>query len=455
VLKYVSEHSITSRSLGRLLVTIVVWLHMGFPDNAYAGQHWTPLDKVTTANFYRLCFLDSLTGWVAGDSGTILKTTNGGRNWLFQNAETRKNIVEVFFVDPHNGWALASVFPEPPLFEYGTIVLKTSDGGATWTHQWHPDNIYFTVFFFDTQRGWMAGELGRIVGTTNGGNDWFPANIDSSSVGSLAVRRLRFFSDSLGFGVGGRVELIGVVWRTTNGGARWTPQLAGSDPILDIHFFDSLNILGISGGFDDGTSMIRTSNGGETWEYTYIGYWGEPRAVSFRTATEGYSPLGFAGTIMKTTDAGRTWTEFHTPETTAMYDVRLLDSLTGYMVGEKGTILKYSDGPVYVGEDVPAGAPGFVYLHQNYPNPFNPSTTIRFRVPKPSKVTLTIYDLVGHEVTTLVHRQQNAGEFEAVWNGADRRGSQVAAGVYLAQLTVSPNWGEGSLVQVRKLVLLR
>jgi hypothetical protein len=87
-------------------------------------------------------------------------------------------------------------------------------------------------------------------------------------------------------------------------------------------------------------------------------------------------------------------------------------------------------------------------LEQNYPNPFNPETTVQYRLPKASRVTLTIYNLFGQRVATLVDEQQLAGLHTARWNGINDSGRRVASGIYLYSLQVQ------GFSQSRKLVLL-
>jgi parallel beta-helix repeat protein len=90
------------------------------------------------------------------------------------------------------------------------------------------------------------------------------------------------------------------------------------------------------------------------------------------------------------------------------------------------------------------------YLSNNFPNPFNPSTAIRYRVPSPgSRVTLSVYDLSGRRVATLVDAYRSGGEHFAVWRGLDDGGSEVSSGVYFYRLEV-----DGTSIE-RKMVLLK
>jgi M6 family metalloprotease-like protein len=70
-------------------------------------------------------------------------------------------------------------------------------------------------------------------------------------------------------------------------------------------------------------------------------------------------------------------------------------------------------------------------LQQNYPNPFNPTTTIAFRVPQTLPVRLTVYNLLGQEVATLVDETKQPGQYTAIWQGVNQQGQLVSSGVYL------------------------
>ena len=80
------------------------------------------------------------------------------------------------------------------------------------------------------------------------------------------------------------------------------------------------------------------------------------------------------------------------------------------------------------------GIPKTFFLHQNFPNPFNSSTTINYELLKNTKVILIIYNLVGHEIRSLLIEQQSAGFKTVVWDGRDNIGQIVATGIYIYQL---------------------
>jgi hypothetical protein len=93
--------------------------------------------------------------------------------------------------------------------------------------------------------------------------------------------------------------------------------------------------------------------------------------------------------------------------------------------------------------------PTELVLEQNYPNPFNPTTAISYQLTTNSHATLKIFDVLGHEVATLVNGFVTAGRHTVTWNGQNDRGEAVSSGVYLYRLTV------GNSVVTRRMVLLK
>ena len=88
-------------------------------------------------------------------------------------------------------------------------------------------------------------------------------------------------------------------------------------------------------------------------------------------------------------------------------------------------------------------------LHQNYPNPFNPITTLQYDLPENGLVNVTVYDMLGREVKTLVNQTQEAGYKSVIWNATNDYGKPVRAGVYLYQIQA------GEYISTKKMVLLK
>ncbi|NQV17753.1 MAG: T9SS type A sorting domain-containing protein [Armatimonadetes bacterium] len=94
-------------------------------------------------------------------------------------------------------------------------------------------------------------------------------------------------------------------------------------------------------------------------------------------------------------------------------------------------------------------SPSTYKVFQNYPNPFNPTTQIRYKLPEREFVNVTVYDLLGHLVVTLVNKVEEPGYRSVNWNATDSNGREVSAGMYLYVIQA------GEYVQTKKMVLLK
>ena len=92
----------------------------------------------------------------------------------------------------------------------------------------------------------------------------------------------------------------------------------------------------------------------------------------------------------------------------------------------------------------PSNIPEKYELFHNYPNPFNPTTTITYSLPKNSFVTLTIYDLLGREVATLVNEEKHSGTYKVTWNAQNK-----PSGIYFYKITA------GGYSKINKMILLK
>ncbi len=410
-----------------------------------AAQEWEILAYPTTRDLAKLSFLDPLHGWAAGDSGTILVTTDGGTLWTPQTCPVDFPIVDLQMIDATRGWALAQEFPAPPLWEYGSTLLRTTDGGASWFVQSTFDDLFIhALAFTGPSTGCIGGEQGYLAWTSDGGATWNDAVVDSVQSSHWPVQEIEFHTPAYGMATGGQYDVTGNVWRTTDGGHTWAHQRVAGEPFFGIHFLDSLDVVIVGGDLDYGAGMVQTSTAGATWTYTYLGIWGRASAVSFRTQTEGWAPLGFAGTLMKTRDSGNRWTEHPSPDDTPMHDIVFTSPVTGYMAGADGTILHWIGDVTSADPPVPAAPAGPLRLVAA-PNPFARRTRVDFRVPSAGRVSLSLYDVLGREVARVVDDEPLPGGLHS----RDLDAATLPAGVYFGKLRTGDASATAKLLIVR------
>lgn len=281
----------------------------------------------------------------------VLRTADGGRQWVEVPLPDGLNtdlLASTHFVSPEVGWVVGAKSE----LEGSGVCLRTTDGGATWSSA----KVGFkqtpsSVFFADSQRGWMGGVTGEdedeeggpsdILSTTDGGATWFSQRRIPISIADL------FFLDAdTGWASGYR----GAIYRTTDGGLTWDSQRSGLEPaqaalpagvpapdpfvITGIHFVDPNR--GWASAADDNSGMvIGTTDGGRTWERLLIAQDQRVRDVLFVSPTEGWVTLGTSEFVYHSIDAGHRW-EAETitfDERTTLYRLAAVDSSKMWAVG--------------------------------------------------------------------------------------------------------------------------
>jgi photosystem II stability/assembly factor-like uncharacterized protein len=137
------------------------------------GTDWTEQFSDNSIGGYNaIYFSDVNNGWIVGDAGKVIKTTDSGANWNFvtnSGINSNNRSKAVFFLDANNGWVSSKDNANNPYIQH------TTDGGASWDTQFTPFsdpngyNAIFSIFFINTQTGWITGDYGRIAkytGTT-------------------------------------------------------------------------------------------------------------------------------------------------------------------------------------------------------------------------------------------------------------------------------------------------
>jgi photosystem II stability/assembly factor-like uncharacterized protein len=304
------------------------------------------------------------------------------------------------------------------------------------------------IYFLDTLKGFLGGAQAQFLRTLDGGINWEPVVIAPLPFAHFPVVNIKFYNSQYGFATGGALDIAGVVWKTIDGGEYWVPietAYAPPDEIWDVHFIDSSTVL-LSSGDPElfGVSFLKSFDAGFSWIYDEIGIFGVARSLGFRKNNEGWAAVPLGQLLLYTKDYGETWSEYIAPDSSSIYQITFVDSLTGYGVGENGVIIKYKyQLPVFVNEDSFPELKDFV-LYQNFPNPFNSSTKINYYISQPGQVIIKIYDVLGNLIITLLDEKKASGNYNIIWDAVSE-----PSGIYYVQLNV-----DGKL-STKKMILLK
>jgi photosystem II stability/assembly factor-like uncharacterized protein len=295
----------------------------------------------------------------------------------------------------------------------------------------------------------------RVIRSTDRGGSWQSFNLDTLA-GALVD--CYFFDRDSGIVVGstdsattGQLWGRALVLSTDDGGNTWRAGYVG---MRDEELCWKISFRGGNVGYvsiEDFSPpgpvyYLQTTDRGLTWEdrvFLNVSY--DEQGIGFVSQDVGWIG-GWGGETYGTTDGGNTWTV--TGPGRLVNRFRFLGDSLGFAVGDRAYRYSRDSTSTAVPETSPATV-GRFELYQNFPNPFNPTTTIRFLLPEQSPIKLSILDLLGRSVVTILDEVKPAGDHVVGWNGRDESGIQVSSGVYYYRL-VTPTH-----IMSRKLVLLR
>ncbi len=290
----------------------------------FAQQNWVRQNGGTVNKLNAVYFTDANTGTIAGDLGTILRTTNGGQTWFFQDDRTFDiNLRDVFFTNINNGIIAGRT---------GTV-LYTRNGGAFWGV--HQVNGLFAelngVHFIMDSVGIAVGSVGSVWRSTTGGRIW---TILFSSLILDNLNEVAFGNNQNGLAVGG----TGAVYRTNDGGVTrnsWTLSRITNNNLYGVSFGNPNTAWAVG----QGGVIFRTTNAGISWSPQNSGVTVDLNDVFFLDVNLGVA-VGQGGTIVRTINGGQTWTRDLSNTLIDLFGVHLSNPGTGTAVGGNGTILR-------------------------------------------------------------------------------------------------------------------
>jgi photosystem II stability/assembly factor-like uncharacterized protein len=436
----------------KIIFTLVAILFLG-SSFLHSQTGWFLQTSPTNKNLLDIYFVNSQTGWACGDSGRIIKTTNGGTVWTELTPFTSNKLNVIRFLDANFGYVAGGSQTQYPMCIDNDILARTTNGGGTWTtllsnSSWdifydlalvNKDTIFAT--YAGTDQYCMANSGGAYQ-TYNTGSNW------SYFTGGW-VKGITFLNQSTGwlssFGMGDVMRGLFSVYKTTNTGVNWNPIYV--DTLYGASTIGKMKFLDVNNGFCLYRMLRKTTNGGVNWQK--IDSVNTYNLRSFALANKDTLWIARGYNILRTNNSGANWTQQLTTGV-PINTVYFFDKNTGWIAANSGIIYKTITGGITGIQNISSEVPSAYSLSQNYPNPFNPTTKIRFSIVSSPHVLggdlvlLKVYDVQGREVQTLVNETLQPGTYEASFDG-----SMLNSGVYFYKMVT------GNFSETKKMLLIK
>jgi hypothetical protein len=386
-------------------------------------QQWILQNSGVTKNLCSVFCINNNNVFIAGQTGTVLKTTNGGANWNLLNTNTSKNLNSIFFVDSLVGFSVGAD---------GTII-KTTNCGNTWNLQIsNSSNQLNCVYFTCKDTGYVVG-TSTFLKTTNGGTNW----IASNDFGGCC-----FYLNSIIFTSKNNGRILGydmpgtIIFSTTNAGNTWR---AWVDPEAPYNYWWEGFAMTESSSSDK--VVVAGEDGNIFHVYDASGYWymfgssvGNTTLISVSPCGDYYyKAVGDHGIIGVYPNNGPPSCNESSGVTSTLNSIVFSDETTGFIAGDSGVILKSNYGNSI-------NKISNIDNFNIYPNPAQNKITIHLQVfPKLVISYLYIYNIQDQLLIQQPLTQNNA-QIDI---------SQLTQGIYLAKLQLS----DGSISQKKFIVI--
>lgn len=392
------------------------------------SQTW--VQKLTGVSFWALTKDSQGNIYAAGTSKAIYKSTDNGNTWV------------LLFTGWKNMLYLACDSNNGVLAAHQTAgVLKSTNGGLNW------DSIPSSAFGYHTVNSVAFGKPNHIyVGVTGGGifrsTDGGVTFPDSLLAGYNIVN---IYVDKYNYNrilVSGSSTSLNGIFLSTDAGTTYSSNLTPA--INSWAFIQKSATEFYSVGTSSGYPVLKSTNSGLNWT-----------TISNLSSAKRGACMDLAGNIyatgnngaFKSTDNGVTFVNFnftYTSNQSITNGNRVFVTATG---STNGGIWIYTDTTLTGLTKINTVIPQEYTLEQNYPNPFNSSTNIKFRMSNSGSVKLSVFDISGRLIKSLVNEYLQPGEYNYNFNSAD-----LSSGIYFYKILIN----EGKdFYQVKKLMILK
>ncbi|MBN1634263.1 MAG: T9SS type A sorting domain-containing protein [Ignavibacteria bacterium] len=393
------------------------------------SQTW--VQKLTGISFWGLTKDPQGNIYTGGTSKNIYKSTDNGDTWTLVFDNGLANIL--YLACDSNNNVLAAYG--------GTGVLKSTNGGLNW------DLIPGSTFGSNTVNSVSFGKPGHIyVGVTGGGiyrstdgGVTFPDNA-LSGVNIVTIHVDKYNYDRII--VSASSTTTNGIFLSTNAGANYTDNLTPGTNSWAVIQKSATEFYSV--GTSSGYPVLKSTNSGLNWT-TISNFSSAKRGGCMDPAGNIYAS-GNSGAF-KSTDNGVTFVNFNftiSANHSLSNGNRIFVATSG---STNGGVWIYTDTTLTGLTKLNTTVPFTYSLEQNYPNPFNSSTNIKFRMSNSGSVKLSVFDISGRLIKSLVNEYLQPGEYNYNFNSAD-----LSSGIYFYKILIN----EGKdLYQVKKMMILK
>jgi photosystem II stability/assembly factor-like uncharacterized protein len=429
-----------------------------------AGVNWAEISTGTSALLEHVTFLNATTGTIIGENGIIRKTVNAGVNWTNQTSGTGSWL---------NGMSFQNSAFHVVVGEDG-LVRKTSDGGANWYSQVsNTGNWLRKTNFIDTNIGWAVGDNGTIIKTTTGG--WLlpgaatlsaPANnatcfsltgtLDWSDVfPPISNYRVQIATDQNFTNIvhnqpGINVSTYAIPANALQFNTQYYWRVRATNQVGESTSWSAVRNFRTTTQAPSAPNLNLPANNSSVNTTPQLRWDSIPVASSYRCRVA--TDTGFTNVVLDSNNIANRYINIPAgkllPNTRYYWRVTASNScITSPNSVRWSFVTDIITGISQTGSEIPS-----VYeLYTNYPNPFNPVTSIKFDLPAGSNVKITVFDMLGSEVTRLVNNNLAAGRYSVDWDA-----SAYGSGVYFYRVEAFETGGLArEFVKVKKMVLVK
>ncbi|MBN8569452.1 MAG: T9SS type A sorting domain-containing protein [Ignavibacteria bacterium] len=420
-----------------------------FSGNSYSQNGWVQVNSGTTKSLSKAFFINNNTGWICGDSGLVIKTTDKGFTWQSKSLLIRDKLNDIFFINENTGWVCGGYYETFGSPANKMFMAKTTNGGNNWytllsDSDWSNTLKFMYLINESSVLAFGTGSTGSgptavLRKTTNDGINW--SSLPSAAMNSFKRDGTGTFwaCERLWSDVG--IDTAFII-SSTNNGTNWISHKKFSKTNLSsLDILDDNTILVLKSEINSvfRNPILKSTNSGATWDS--INTFSRVYSMDFINLNTGWLT---GARISKTTNGGVNWSQQTDSGTYYFYYINMRDSLYGLAIANFSKIFITGTGGVVNTSELSYTVTDNFSLSQNYPNPFNPSTTINYELPITNFVSIKVFDVLGNEVKTLVNEKQNAGSYSVDFNAAE-----LPSGIYFYKLVTE------KFSETKKMILIK